>query len=128
MPARGSHSGASTEPRVALRTRGGRKYKRNHDPLLCFFSPHTNNNKQQEPASTATIAQTTTTAMSFFKSSKNQSASAASTPAQTPRSSMDVSRTGAQKVKMTREQALQMAMDKSLGPNASAMLRGNIRI
>jgi len=29
---------------------------------------------------------------------------------------------------MTKEQALQMAMDKSLGPNASAMLRGNIRM
>ena len=65
--------------------------------------------------------------MSFFKSSKNQSASAASTPAQTPRSSVDGSRP-AQANKMTKEQAIQMAMDKSLGPNASAMLRGNIRI
>ena len=65
--------------------------------------------------------------MSFFKSSKNQSASTASTPAQTPRSSVDGSRL-AQANKMTKEQALQMAMDKSLGPNASAMLRGNIRI
>jgi len=65
--------------------------------------------------------------MPFFKSSKNQSASAASTPAQTPRSSVDGSRP-AQANKMTKEQAIQMAMDKSLGPNASAMLRGNIRI
>ena len=63
--------------------------------------------------------------MSFFKSSKNQSASAASTPAQTPRSSMDTSRTGSQKAKMTKEQAVQMAMDKSLG---SMAMSGNIRL
>ncbi|GJJ73532.1 hypothetical protein EMPS_05890 [Entomortierella parvispora] len=63
--------------------------------------------------------------MPFFKSSKNQSASAASTPAQTPRSSMDASRNGAQKIKMTKDQAVQMAIDKSLG---SMALCGNIRL
>jgi len=62
--------------------------------------------------------------MPFFKSSKNQSASAASTPAQTPRSSVD----GSRPAQVNKKQALQMAMDKSLAPNASAMLRGNIRI
>ena len=66
--------------------------------------------------------------MSFFKSSKNQSASAASTPAQTPRSSVDASRTGAQNVKMTTEQAIQMAMSKSLSSVAMPGKSGNLRI
>ncbi|KAG0042147.1 hypothetical protein BGZ83_000840 [Gryganskiella cystojenkinii] len=51
--------------------------------------------------------------MSFFKSSKNQSASAASTPAQTPRSSMDASRATSQN-KMTKEQAVELARNKAL--------------
>ena len=51
--------------------------------------------------------------MSFFKSSKNTTSSAASTPAQTPRSSMDATRAAAAaNVKMTKEQALDLAMSK----------------
>ncbi|GJJ73525.1 hypothetical protein EMPS_05883 [Entomortierella parvispora] len=69
----------------------------------------------------------TTTTMSFFKSSKNQSASAASTPAQTPRSSVDGARP-AQPTKMTREQAIQIAMEKSLGATSSTIFHGNIRM
>ncbi|KAI8361110.1 hypothetical protein B0O80DRAFT_493716 [Mortierella sp. GBAus27b] len=47
--------------------------------------------------------------MSLFKSNKNKSASAASTPAQTPRSSMQATRPKA--TTMTPEEALQMVMD-----------------
>ncbi|GJJ73531.1 hypothetical protein EMPS_05889 [Entomortierella parvispora] len=72
------------------------------------------------------LTQTTTT-MSFFKSSKNQSASAASTPAQTPRTSVDGARP-VQPTKMTREQAVQIAMEKSLGATRSAIFHGNIRM
>ncbi|KAI8601249.1 hypothetical protein EDD21DRAFT_415097 [Dissophora ornata] len=52
--------------------------------------------------------------MSLFKSNKNKTSSAATTPAQTPRSSMQGSRPG-QIVAgtMTREQAIEMAMEKS---------------
>ncbi|KAF9900780.1 hypothetical protein EC991_006905 [Linnemannia zychae] len=55
-------------------------------------------------------------AMSLFKSNKNKTASAATTPAQTPRTSLNEQRpaTGTtQATKMTREQALEMAMRKS---------------
>ncbi|KAG0038491.1 hypothetical protein BGZ83_003074, partial [Gryganskiella cystojenkinii] len=65
--------------------------------------------------------------MAFFKSSKNQTSSAASTPAQTPRSSMQGSRPSefvAKSTKMTHDQALQMALDKSFGGVA---VHGNIR-
>ncbi|KAF9079111.1 hypothetical protein BGX23_005035, partial [Mortierella sp. AD031] len=51
--------------------------------------------------------------MSLFKSNKNQSASAASTPAQTPRSSIDAHRPS-QATKMTRDQALEMALNKAV--------------
>ncbi|KAG0342009.1 hypothetical protein BG004_005788 [Podila humilis] len=47
-------------------------------------------------------------AMSFFKSSKNQTSSAASTPAQTPRSSIQGQRPKSQQ--MTREEALEKIM------------------
>ncbi|GJJ73550.1 hypothetical protein EMPS_05908 [Entomortierella parvispora] len=67
--------------------------------------------------------------MTFFKSSKNNTTSAATTPAQTPRPSLDASRpataAGAQPSKMTKEQALEMAMQKVVGNTA---MRGNIRI
>jgi hypothetical protein len=38
---------------------------------------------------------------------------------------MDASRTGAQKIKMTKEQAIELAMSKSLG---SAAMSGNIHL
>ncbi|KAG0067534.1 hypothetical protein BGZ90_000954 [Linnemannia elongata] len=50
--------------------------------------------------------------MSLFKSNKNKTSSAASTPAQTPRSSVDGQRPA--QVKMTRDQALEMALRKSV--------------
>ncbi|KAF9176349.1 hypothetical protein BGZ51_000888, partial [Haplosporangium sp. Z 767] len=54
--------------------------------------------------------------MSLFKSNKNKTSSAASTPAQTPRTSMQEQRaaTPMQTTKMTREQALQSIMQKSM--------------
>ncbi|KAG0198789.1 hypothetical protein BGX28_007811 [Mortierella sp. GBA30] len=56
--------------------------------------------------------------MSLFKSSKNQSASAAASPASTPRSSVHEQRP-AQVNKMTQEQALEKLLLKSM-PNAAA--------
>ncbi|KAF9537020.1 hypothetical protein EC957_009040 [Mortierella hygrophila] len=50
--------------------------------------------------------------MSLFKSNKNKTASAASTPAQTPRTSVEAQRPI--QVKMTRDQALEMALRKSV--------------
>ncbi|KAF9898742.1 hypothetical protein EC991_010475, partial [Linnemannia zychae] len=52
--------------------------------------------------------------MSLFKSNKNQSASAASTPAQTPRPSVDAQRPSTQATKMTRDQALELALSKAV--------------
>ncbi|KAF8929321.1 hypothetical protein BGZ47_001114, partial [Haplosporangium gracile] len=52
-------------------------------------------------------------AMPFFKSNKNKTASTATTPAQTPRSSVDAQRP-AQANKMTRDQALELALRKSV--------------
>jgi len=97
-------------------------------------SSHSNNNHPLKQPSNAQQArqlqqssqtQSTTPRMPFFKSSKNQSASAASTPAQTPRSSMHESRPAAQISKMTRDQALQMALEKSYGGH---VFQGNIRL
>ncbi|KAF9932773.1 hypothetical protein BGZ67_004590, partial [Mortierella alpina] len=55
--------------------------------------------------------------MPFFKSSsasaKNQTASAAATPAQTPRSSMQATRPKKEQATMTVDQALEMAMKKT---------------
>ncbi|KAG0195207.1 hypothetical protein BGX33_003957, partial [Mortierella sp. NVP41] len=51
--------------------------------------------------------------MSLFKSNKNKSASAASTPAQTPRTSLSDQRP-AQAIKMTRDQALEIVLSKSV--------------
>ncbi|KAI8361153.1 hypothetical protein B0O80DRAFT_493754 [Mortierella sp. GBAus27b] len=53
--------------------------------------------------------------MSLFKSNKNKSASAATTPAQTPRTSMQEQRPEQlEATKMTREQALETLMQKSM--------------
>ncbi|KAF9574528.1 hypothetical protein BGW38_008312, partial [Lunasporangiospora selenospora] len=59
----------------------------------------------------------TLTKMNFFKSSKNKSASAASTPAQTPRSSFNIQRPNSSKQKntMTLDEALEVAMSRSIG-------------
>ncbi|KAF9943953.1 hypothetical protein BGZ70_005223, partial [Mortierella alpina] len=60
---------------------------------------------------------TTNPAMPFFKSSsasaKNQTASAAATPAQTPRSSMQAIRPKKEQETMTVDQALEMALKKT---------------
>ncbi|KAF9961820.1 hypothetical protein BGZ72_001736 [Mortierella alpina] len=60
--------------------------------------------------------------MPFFKSSsassKNQTASAAATPVQTPRTSMQATRPKKEQATMTIDQALEMAMKKT--PYASA--------
>lgn len=58
--------------------------------------------------------------MSLFKANKNKTSSAASTPTQTPRASLNEQRpSNAQATtKMTREQALEMALQKSVrAPN-----------
>jgi len=54
--------------------------------------------------------------MSLFKFNKNKISSAASTPAQTPRASLNEQRpfTAQATTKMTREQALEMVMKKSV--------------
>ncbi|KAG0370260.1 hypothetical protein BGX24_002094 [Mortierella sp. AD032] len=51
--------------------------------------------------------------MSLFKSTKNQSASAATTPAQTPRPSVDAQRP-APATKLTPEQALDSILSKTV--------------
>ncbi|KFH68325.1 hypothetical protein MVEG_05143 [Podila verticillata NRRL 6337] len=57
--------------------------------------------------------------MPFFKSSssKNQSASAAASPAQTPRTSMQEQRPAAHK--MTQQEALEYLMSKTMGDAAA---------
>ena len=105
------------------------KYKRDRVSLF-FFHPSsfsntrtTNNGIPLYTKQPTTPTKNSISAMSLFKSSKNQSASAASTPAQTPRSSMQGSRPA--QAKMTHEQALQMALEKSFSGVAA---HGNIRI
>ncbi|KAF9368513.1 hypothetical protein CPB97_004526 [Podila verticillata] len=56
--------------------------------------------------------------MPFFKSSKNQSASAAASPAQTPRTSMQEQRPAAHK--MTQQEALEYLMSKTMGDAAAS--------
>ncbi|KAF9923313.1 hypothetical protein FBU30_006634, partial [Linnemannia zychae] len=51
-------------------------------------------------------------AMSLFKSNKNKTTSAATTPAQTPRTSLNEQRQTS--TQMTQEQAIRMAMKKSI--------------
>ncbi|KAF9989247.1 hypothetical protein BGZ80_007392, partial [Entomortierella chlamydospora] len=59
--------------------------------------------------------------MPFFKSNKNKSASVASTPAQTPRSSMQAIR-NTQVNTMSHAQAIEMVMQKTASyPTPSAM-------
>ncbi|KAG0285024.1 hypothetical protein BGZ98_005689, partial [Dissophora globulifera] len=64
----------------------------------------------------------TSITMAFFKSSKNQSASATASPAATPRTSMHEERPAA--IKMTQDQALEI-LNKISMPNAalSAFIR-----
>ncbi|KAG0017254.1 hypothetical protein BGZ81_010829, partial [Podila clonocystis] len=53
--------------------------------------------------------------MSIFKSNKNKTASAATTPSQTPRSSMQTARPSLPQAKvMTRDQALESLMKKNV--------------
>ncbi|KAG0375371.1 hypothetical protein BGX24_009185 [Mortierella sp. AD032] len=52
--------------------------------------------------------------MSLFKSNKNKTSSAASTPAQTPRPSVEAQRPSAQPTKMTRDQAFELVLCKSV--------------
>ncbi|KAF9317876.1 hypothetical protein BG003_000188 [Podila horticola] len=54
--------------------------------------------------------------MSIFKSNKNKTASAATTPSQTPRSSTQTARPSLPQAKgMTRDQALESLMKKTAG-------------
>ncbi|KAH7027028.1 hypothetical protein BKA57DRAFT_511658 [Linnemannia elongata] len=65
--------------------------------------------------------------MSLFKSTKNQSASAAASPAQTPRPSVDAQRPAAQTTKkMTTEQALDSILHKAVQtmPSISTVIDG----
>ncbi|KAF9367616.1 hypothetical protein CPB97_005509, partial [Podila verticillata] len=61
------------------------------------------------------------TTMALFKSSssKNQTGSAATTPAQTPRSSMQGSRPSPQAHKMTQQEALEKLMSITMGDAAA---------
>ncbi|KAF9324027.1 hypothetical protein BG006_000919 [Podila minutissima] len=110
----------STSPYTPPRTNSVR-YKCNPTPHSTFFSSlnkqlsakatkitntNTLNNKQRLPT------------MPFFKSSKskNQTGSAATTPSQTPRSSMDQRSKPRQ---MTREEALEKLMTITMGNAAS---------
>ncbi|KAG0327248.1 hypothetical protein BG000_001038, partial [Podila horticola] len=55
-------------------------------------------------------------AMSIFKTNKNKTTSAATTPSQTPRSSMQTARPSPPQTKaMTRDQALESLMKKTAG-------------
>ncbi|KAG9061558.1 hypothetical protein KI688_007137 [Linnemannia hyalina] len=68
--------------------------------------------------------------MSLFKSTKNQSASAAASPAQTPRPSVDAQRPAAQTTKkMTTEQALDSVLHKAVQtmPSISIVMARNER-
>ena len=56
----------------------------------------------------------TLTTMSLFKSNKNKTASAATTPAQTPRTSLNEQRPPQTGTKMTRDQALETALNKTV--------------
>jgi hypothetical protein len=56
--------------------------------------------------------------MPLFKSNKNKTASAATTPAQTPRASLNEQRpttnaSGTQATKLTRDQAVELALSKN---------------
>ncbi|KAI7817974.1 hypothetical protein BC939DRAFT_532346 [Gamsiella multidivaricata] len=51
--------------------------------------------------------------MPFFKSNKNKTSSAASTPVQTPRSSIQTTRTANQSNLLTLDQVIDLAMKKS---------------
>ncbi|KAF9362067.1 hypothetical protein BGX34_006727, partial [Mortierella sp. NVP85] len=75
--------------------------------------------KQHSKSQRKTLSAISTTAtMPLFKSSKNQSASASTTPAATPRSSMQQQRP-AQAHQMTQEQALKILFSNTMG-NASS--------
>ncbi|KAK3826782.1 MAG: hypothetical protein JOS17DRAFT_792049 [Linnemannia elongata] len=67
------------------------------------------------PSNSSLPSQNTLSIMSLFKSTKNQSASAAASPAQTPRPSVDAQRPTAQTTKkMTTEQALDSVLHKAV--------------
>ncbi|KAI8361146.1 hypothetical protein B0O80DRAFT_525039 [Mortierella sp. GBAus27b] len=64
--------------------------------------------------------------MPLFKSNKNKSASTATTPAQTPRTSMQATRP--KTTTMTPEEALRMIMEKSVnGVGVDALFRHNFQ-
>ncbi|KAF9365029.1 hypothetical protein BGX34_011701 [Mortierella sp. NVP85] len=92
-----------------------------HAPLLILDL----RSAQHHPSSTKSLPTpqakeaTNTIAMALFKSNKNKSASAASTPAQTPRTSMQEQRPEQMQAKMTRDQALKSLMQVSMN-NAAA--------
>ncbi|KAG9061528.1 hypothetical protein KI688_007106 [Linnemannia hyalina] len=86
---------------------------------FAFFITITNNNNTTKtilpPSKSSFSNQNTFSIMSLFKSTKNQSASAAASPAQTPRPSVDAQRPAAQTTKkMTTEQALDSVLHKAV--------------
>ena len=97
----------------------GNTYKRLLTTTLFFHSTLTTITPTTRPApkhlySTPVLpANTQLPTMSLFKSNKNKTSSAASTPAQTPRPSVDAQRPS-QVPKMTRDQALELALRKSV--------------
>ncbi|KAK3828440.1 MAG: hypothetical protein J3Q66DRAFT_434974 [Benniella sp.] len=85
--------------------------------LVLFLHQHSQPTTHQVdpiPQDLPKQAKTRALTMPFFKSNKNKIASAASTPGQTPRSSMQALRP-VKAAPMTREQALEIIMQKSVG-------------
>ncbi|KAG0067533.1 hypothetical protein BGZ90_000953 [Linnemannia elongata] len=68
--------------------------------------------------------------MSLFKSIKNKSASAAASPAQSPRTSIDAQRPVVEGNTMTREQAIRLAMHNSQQklPHHFSLLKGQNKL
>ncbi|KAI9231878.1 MAG: hypothetical protein BYD32DRAFT_466761 [Podila humilis] len=104
-------------------SRCGHEQQRGHIALWPRRFKHSSNQQLKQPATKIAYTQNTNNkqlpAMPFFKSSKsskNQTASAATSPAQTPRSSMDQR---AKPHQMTREEALEKLMRITMGDAAS---------
>ncbi|KAK3815293.1 MAG: hypothetical protein J3Q66DRAFT_441432 [Benniella sp.] len=86
--------------------------------LFTLYLPLTFQVPFQAYSATTSTPTTIITIMPLFKSSKNKSASAATTPAATPRSSMQQQRP-AQAHQMTQEQALKILLNSTMGNAAS---------
>ena len=83
-----------------------------HSFIITATRYHTSQSQKQQATLSANKPENTIQAMSLFKSNKNKSTSAASTPAQTPRPSVEAQRPT--QTKMTRDQAIDAALGKSV--------------